>query len=762
MTFSSLSRSILATLIGLSAALPALAVTPFQIRDVRLEGLTRTEPGTVFALLPFRTGDTYNDDKGVAALRALFASGTFKDVRIDVEGQVVVVVVEERPLIANVDFVGAREFDRDTLLRALKDVGIGEGLPFDKALADRAEQEIKRQYLTRSLYGAQVVTTITPVERNKVNVSFAVTEGGVARINEIRITGNEAFSESTLIDQLDLSAGGAMSWYTKADRYSRTKLNADLETLRAFYLNRGYVEFEVLSTQVAISPDKQDISITINLREGTHYTVTSVKLAGDYLGKEDEFRSLIAIRAGESYRAEDIATTTRQFNERFGLFGYAFARIEAVPQLDRKTGQVAITLNADPGRRAYVRRINIAGNTRTRDEVIRRELRQFESSWYDGRRIKLSRDRIDRLGYFSRVDVETNEVPGSPDQVDLNFNVSEKPTGSMMIGATYSTADQLGFNASIKQDNIFGSGNYFGIDFNTSQSVRMLNFSTVDPYFTEEGISRGFDLYLRTNKPVNSQGEKYELVTRGGSVRFGLPVTELDRVFVGGGIESTEIKASSALPQYYYNYRAEYGPTSVTVPLTLGWQRDGRDSGMAPTSGRYMRFNTDVGVLGDTRYLRTNAQLQQYFSLTKKYTLGLNLELGLGHGLMGRPYPVFKNFYAGGLGTVRSFDQNSLGPVDMTGAYIGGAKKLNFNSEFYVPFPGVGNDRSLRLFAYFDVGNVWAENAPIHQDDLRASLGMGLSWISPVGPLKFSYGNPVRYFPQDKIQKFQFQIGTAF
>ncbi len=332
-----------------AAAWPAWAVQPFVLKDIRIEGLARIEAGTVFASLPFRVGDTYTDDKGAVALRALFATGLFKDVRVEVDGPVVVVVVEERAAIANVDFTGTREFDRETLIKALKDIGVGEGQPFDRSLADRAEQELKRQYLTRSLYGAEVVTTISPVERNRVNVTFAVTEGGVARISDIRITGNQAFTESTLLGQLDLSTGGLMTWYTKNDRYARTKLNADLETLRAYYLNRGYLEFDIESTQVAISPDKQDISITINVKEGQRYLVTGVRLSGEYLGREDEFRSLVDIQPGEAYRADAVTSTQRAFTDRFGLFGYAFARVEAVPQIDRATGQVQVVTQRRPG-----------------------------------------------------------------------------------------------------------------------------------------------------------------------------------------------------------------------------------------------------------------------------------------------------------------------------------------------------------------------------------------------------------------------------
>ena len=751
--------------IALAAALQsgsAWAVEPFDLKDIRVEGLQRTDAGTVFASLPFRIGDTYNDDKGAAALRALFATGLFKDVRIDIDEGVVVVIVEERAVIAGIDFAGLKEFDKETLVKSLKDFGIGEGLPFDKALADRAEQELKRQYLTRSLYGAEVVTTVTPLERNRVNVIFTITEGTAAKIRELRIVGNKVFSEGTLKSLFDLNDGGWLNWYTKADRYSRSKLNADLETLRAYYLNRGYLEFNVDSTQVAISPDKQDITVTINVTEGQPYTVTAVKLEGDYLGKEEDFKTLVKIKPGEPYRAEAVTETTKEFSERFGTFGFAFARIEARPEIDRANGRVVLTLVADPSRRVYVRRINVAGNSRTRDEVIRREFRQFESSWYDGQKIKLSRDRVDRLGYFSDVAVDTAEVAGSQDQVDLTINIKEKPTGNLLVGAGFSSADKLSLTASIKQENVFGSGNYLGLEVNTSKSSRTLVLSTLDPYFTIDGISRAFDLFYRTTKPINSQGEQYQLVTPGISVRFGVPFSEYDTVFFGIGAERTEIRGTNAMPNNLYLYRLQFGAISNSFPITVGWTRDERDSALVPNAGSYKRVNFDWTFAGDTRYLRTNLQYQHYWPITRQFTFAVNGEIGYGKGLAGRPYPVFKNFYGGGLGTVRAFDQGSLGPPDVTGAYIGGNRRLNLNSELYVPVPGAGNDRTLRVFGYFDIGNVWGESEKITADSLRASTGIGLSWISPVGPLKLSYGTPIRKRPNDRIERLQFQIGTAF
>jgi outer membrane protein insertion porin family len=762
MTAVRFKPTLIAALLATSLLQSAWAVEPFVLKDIRVEGLQRADAGTVFASLPFRVGDTYTDDKGAAGLRALFATGLFKDVRIQIDGTIAVVVVEERPVISRVEFIGTKEFDKDNLVKALKDIGIGEGQPFDRALADRAEQELKRQYLTRSLYGVEVVTTITPAERNRVNVSFTVTEGDVTKIKHIRITGANAFSESTLLSQMDLSTGGWLSWYTKSDQYARSKLNADLEALKAYYLNRGYLEFKIDSTQVAISPDKQDISIAISVTEGPRYVVTAVRMEGDYLGKDETFRKLVTIKPGEAYKAEDVASTTKAFTDRFAAFGYAFAKVEFRPELNREKGQAVAVLVAQPQRRVYVRRVNVAGNSRTRDEVIRREFRQFEAAWYDGQKIKLSRDRVDRLGYFKQVNIDTTEVQGTADQVDLTISVEEKPTGNLSLGAGFSSSEKFTITASIKQENVFGTGNYLGLDVNTSKYNRTIVVSTVDPYFTDNGISRAFDVFYKTSRPLSTQGGDYKIVTPGAAVRFGVPFTEFDTVFFGAGAEETSIKGETGLPVSYKIYRETFGESTLSVPLTVGWARDSRDSVIAATQGRYQRLNLEWGVAGDTRYLRSNYQAQQYFPLSKSYTFLLNGEVGYGVGLAGKPFPIFKNFYGGGLGTVRGFEQSSLGPADIEGAYIGGNKRINLNGEFYVPFPGAGNDRTLRMFAYTDAGNVWGEGQKIKADDLRVSVGLGISWVSPVGPLKLSYAKPIRYFDQDKIQKLQFQIGTSF
>jgi outer membrane protein insertion porin family len=763
MRFNRIFLSAAAAMCGLLLmAHVAWAAQPFKIRDIQVEGLQRVEPGTIFASIPLRVGDTYTDDKGTASIRSLYGLGLFTDVRIEVQGEVMVVVVQERPTVSSVEFIGTREFDKDVLTKALKDIGLAEGRPFDKAQLDRAEQELKRQYINKSMYATEVVSTVTPVERNRVSLAFTVTESEPARISEIRVVGNKAFSESTLRNLFDLNTGTWMSWYTKSDRYSRVKLNADLETLKSYYLARGYLEFRVDSTQVAMSPNKTDIAITINITEGERFVVSSIRLNGNYLGRENEFKSLITIRPGVAYNADRVTETTKAFTEHFGRFGYAFARVQSVPEIDRKTNRVALVLQADPSRRVYVRRINVAGNNRTRDEVIRREMRQLESAWYDGDKIKLSRNRVDRLGYFSEVTADTVDVQDAPDQVDLNLKVTEKPTGSLTLGAGFSSSEGLGLTFGINQQNVFGSGNSLGLQVNTSSINRVVVLSSTNPYFTDDGVSRTIDLYQRTSRPYY-YADTYALRTTGGSVRFGIPVTERDTIYLGGGVERTEIIPGTYMPTAYQSYADQFGYESTALPVTLGWGRDTRDSALVPTSGNLQRASGEWSVGGGVRYVRGNYSFQQYIPLTKQYTFAFNTDFGMGFGVDGRPYPLFKNYYGGGLGSVRGFESGSLGPKDSsTGYSYGGTKKINFNFELQAPFPGTGNDRTLRLYSFVDTGNIYGADEPIDVSTFRASFGVGLSWISPMGPLRLAFARPLVSFDGDRIQYLQFQIGTSF
>lgn len=742
----------------------AMAVEPFTVKDIRVEGLQRAEAGTIFASLPVRVGDTYSDDKAAASIKALFGLGLFKDVRIDVNDGVLVVIVEERPTIAEIDFLGTKEFDKDVLKKALLQIGLADGRPFDKALVDRAEQELKRQYINRSMYASEVITTVTPVERNRVNLSFSVQEGEPAKISDIRIVGNKAFSESTLRGLFDLDTGGWLSWYTKSDRYARAKLNADLEALRSYYLARGYLEFKVESTQVAISPNKQDIGITINVVEGDQFVVSKVNLAGNFLGKENEFKSLVRIQVGQPYNADQVAVTSKAFTDYFGNFGYAFSRVEPRTVIDRATNRVEITLQVDPSRRVYVRRVNVAGNDRTRDEVIRREFRQFEASWYDGEKIKQSRNRVDRLGYFKEVTMDTSEVPGSQDQVDLTITVAEKPTGSISLGAGISSADGFGVSFGFKQDNAFGSGNSLGIELNTSKQNRTLVFNTTNPYFTEDGVSRTLDVYQRNSKPyvdVNS----YAIETTGGSIRFGVPFTEYDTVFFGLGIDQTTIVPGSYLPVVYQDFANKFGFTSNAVPLTIGWGRDTRDSALVPTIGKVIKASGEWSIAGELKYARGTAVYQQFIPVTNKITGALNAELSVGSSTGDSTYPIFKNFYSGGLGSVRGFEQGSLttGTQRALGlTATGGTKKINFNAELLSPLPGGGKDRTLRVYTFLDAGGIYGPDEGLQLSDMRSSYGVGISWISPVGPLRLAFSKPIKQFEGDKIQALQFQIGSSF
>jgi outer membrane protein insertion porin family len=775
------SRRLIATAAFALCAGHAAAVQPFTVKDIRVEGIQRTEAGTVFSYLPVRVGDTYTDEKGIAAIKALYATGFFKDVRIEVEGNVLVVSVEERPAIANVDFTGTKEFDKDQLTKALKDIGLGESRIYDKALLDRAEQELKRQYLSRGLYGVQITTTVTPIERNRVNITFAVDEGDVARIKRINIIGNKAFSDSELRGLLNLSTPGWFTWYTKADQYSKQKLSGDIETLRSFYLNRGYLEMQVESTQVSITPDKKDIYITINIHEGDKFTVGDVKLEGEMLGRAQELKDLMQLKKGDVYSGEKLADSIKKISERMGNFGYAFANVNANPEIDRDKKVVSFNVLIDPGKRVYVRQINLSGNTKTRDEVIRREFRQFEDSWYDGEKIRLSRDRVDRLGYFKEVNIETPEVPGTTDQVDVNMGVVEKPTGNILLGAGFSSSDKLSLTGSIQQANAFGSGNTLGLDVNTSKQYRTIALSQTTPYFTDDGVSRSYELFLRTNRPPEINTGDYIVTTKGANVKFGVPFSELDTVFFGAGVEQTRVETYLSVanhndsPQLYRQYVTDFGnatgisdpgthsATTTSLPLTVAWQRDSRDSALVPTKGRYQRFNFDIAPVGDLKYYRAMYQHQYFKPMFRTITLALNGEFDYGHSIGSKPYPVFKNFYAGGIGTVRGYEGSSLGRTDpVSGDPLGGTSRIIANAELQLPFPGSGNDRTLRWFTFVDAGNVYAEGQKIQLSDLRYSAGLGISWVSPIGPLKLSFGKPLNAKTGDREQRFQFQLGTGF
>jgi outer membrane protein insertion porin family len=741
-------------------ATPAHAFEPFVIKDIRVEGIQRTEAGTVFSYLPAKVGDTMTDERAAQAIRSLFATGFFRDVSLERDGDVLVVVVQERPSIAQLEFIGMSAFDKDQILTGLRQIGIADGRIFDRGLLERAEQELKRQYLGKGYYAMRVSTTVTPLERNRVAINFNIEEGGVAKIRQISIIGANAFSESELVGLFVLRTPGLLTWFSKHDQYSREKLSADLETLRSHYLDRGYLEFTIDSTQVSITPDKQDIYVTIGITEGNKYTVSGVKVGGELLISEKEIRELIKIKPGDVFARARVTESTKLIAERLGKEGYAFANINAVPDLNKEKREVAFTFFVDPGRRVYVRRINVTGNNKTRDEVIRREVRQMEGAWYNADKIQLSKRRVDRLGYFTEVNLETPAVPGTTDQVDMNIAVVEKPTGALLFGVGYASGEGLVLTGSVTQQNIFGSGRHLSLNINTSQLNTTYAVSYTNPYFTVDGVSQGFDVYYRELDPSSRNLAQYRTRTVGGQIRFGVPITEVDTITYGVGLEEVEITTFPTSPLIYQDYVATFGPSNTNFFLTLGWARDGRDSFIYPTKGSYHRATSDVGLpAADLEYYKLTYQYQRYFPLTSHISFMLNGEFGYGDGYSGKPLPFFKNFYAGGPNSVRGFKSFTIGPKDANGDPRGGSRKVVGNAELLMPLPGLWNDRSVRVSAFVDTGNVGDK---IETDLYRVSAGVALLWVSPIGPLKLIYGVPIRKQPDDEEQKFQFTIGGIF
>lgn len=762
-----MKKSLLSILIAGMFATPVLAFEPFAVKDIRVEGIQRTEAGTVFGYLPVKVGDTLNDEKAAQSIKALFATGFFKDVRIEIEKGVMVVVVQERAAIATLNFVGLKEFDKDVIVKALKETGIAEGRIFDRALLEKAEQELKRQYLTRGKYAANITTTVTPLERNRVGINFNIEEGVAARIKQINIVGSKAFSDKELRSLFELTTPTWLSWYTKNDQYSRQKLSADIEKLKSFYMNQGYLEFAVESTQVSISPDKEDVYITINVVEGERFQVTSVKLAGDFSIPEDELKKLVTVKAGDVFSRDKLNESTKAISDRLGKEGYAFANVNAAPEIDKEKHLVAFTVFVDPGKRVYVRRINVTGNTKTRDEVVRREIRQMEGGWFDGDKLAASKQRIDKLGFFTETAVETPAVAGTSDQLDVNVNVTEKPTGNLMLGVGTSSTDKIILSGSIAQNNFMGSGNNVAIQVNSAKSYRTYVFSYTNPYFTADGVSQGFDIYHRTTNTRNTALAYYSSAATGGAIRFGFPIGEKESLGFGVGIDSTTITAYSTSPPLYQNYVGYPGNESVTklsIPLTLNWISDGKDSYLFPTRGLYQKAGLEVAAPGgDLTYYRASYQAQYYIPVSKQFTLMLNGDIGYANGYAGKDLPFFKSFYAGGVGSVRGYKTSSLGPVeDSTGTIyrIGGNRRAVGNAELLWGIPGM--EKTFRMGWFVDAGQVWGSGDKLSLSDLRYSTGISIAWISPMGPLKFSLGKPLNKQSTDEAETFQFQLGSTF
>ncbi|MDP3211644.1 MULTISPECIES: outer membrane protein assembly factor BamA [Methylotenera] len=746
-----------------------MALEPFQVKDIRVEGIQRTEAGTVFSHLPVKVGEIMDDDLASQAIKSLYNTGFFKDVRIEAENDVLIVTVQERAAIAQIDFSGNKSFPTDKMKEGLKQVGISESQIFDKSQLDRAEQEIKRQYLSQGKYGASVKTVVTPLERNRVAVRFDIEEGAVSKIRDINIVGNKAYSIEDLRAQFLLTTPNWMSWWNKDDQYSKQKLNADIETLRSFYMNKGYLEFNVDSTQVSITPDKKDIYITINITEGEKYTISEVKLAGETLVPEDELRQLIQVQAGDTFSREKVTQTSKAISDRLSNDGYAFSNVNPVPEINKEKHTAAFTFFVDPGKRVYVRRINVVGNTRTRDEVIRREVRQLESAWYASNKIDRSKERIVRTDFFSDVNVETPAVPGTADQVDLNISVTEKSTGSVQFGAGLSSNEGVVFGITVNQNNFLGTGNRVSAQVNTGKVNTTYSLSYTDPYFTPDGVSRGIDVYRRDVNTSSLNIGTYNTSSYGGGVRFGIPLNERDGLNFGLSADFTSVDLTDESPQQYKDFcEKASGCTSNSLVTTAGWTHDSRDSIMFTTKGVLQRLSGELALpVLDLEYYKIDYKHAWFKELFTGYTLMLNGEIGYADSYGDRKYPFFKNFYMGGVNTVRGYDNGSLGPRSIDAVTgndfaLGGTKRLLGNAELYIPIPGLKESKQFRLSAFLDAGNVFGTDASYDFGELRYSTGVGLSWISPFGPLKLVFAKPLNSKTGDDTQAIQFQLGQQF
>jgi len=748
-----------AILLVAAAGAGAQSFQPFVVKDIRVEGLQRTEAGTVFSYLPIKVGETMDEDKARRAVRALYATGFFQDVRLEVDNDVLVVLVQERPAIAQIDFVGMKEFEPDNIKKALRELGLAEGRIFDRALLDAAEQEMKRQYLSRGLYATAVQVTVTPLERNRVAINITVTEGDVAKIRGINIVGARAFGEDELIDQFVLRTPGWLTWYTKHDRYARERLAADLETLRSFYQNRGYLDFNIESTQVQITPDRLGIYVTVNITEGEKYTVTGVRLSGQMLVPREELERLVQLRTGDVFSREKLAASTKAITDRLGNDGYAFANANAIPDVDKEKRTVAFNIVIDPGRRVYVRRIDVAGNVKTRDEVVRREMRQIEGAYYDASRIQLSRRRIDRTSYFSEVNVETQPVEQSPDQVDILYSLKERPTGALLFGLGFSNVEKLALSASLTQANVFGTGNFLSFNVNSGSVNKVYSLSFLNPYWTVDGVSQGFDVYRRKTNASQLVVGAYATDTYGGGIKFGYPISEYSRIDTGFNMERVRLDTFETSPKQYLDFVDQFGHQYTYGALTAGWSRDTRDSLIQTNAGSLTRATSEVAA-GDLQYYRLGFQQQYYVPLTRIYTFFAGIDVGFAEGYSEKPLPFFKNYYAGGPGSVRGYSSLSLGPTDEFGTTLGGNRKLTGGMEVLFPVPGALQDKSLRLAWFVDGGNVFFNRYQLN--DLRYSTGLSFSWSSPFGPLRLSFAQPLNAKSTDHVQRLQFTFGTAF
>lgn len=743
----------------------AVMADSFLIKDIRVEGLQRISAGTVFNFLPVKVGDEMdkNDAKGI--IRALFKSKYFDDVGVEQEDGVLIIKVSERPAVSSIEFVGNKDLDSNELRKSLQRIGFSEGQVFEQAMLERVELELERQYFSRGKYGVNIESKVTPLPRNRVAVLITMAEGIVATISKINIVGNVAFDEDDLLDEFQSTTGGLLSGFTHDNQYSRQKLSADLETLRSYYLDRGYAGFSVESTQVSITDDKKQMFITINISEGDRYKIKEVRLAGNLIVGEEELFESIIIKKDTVFSRKYITRSTELLTNRLGNDGYAFANVNAVPDIDKENKEVTLTFFVDPGRRAYVRRINISGNSKTRDEVLRREMRQQESSWISTKNVDQSRARIRRLGYFEDVNVETVPVPGTTDQVDLDFAVTEMASGSLSAGLGFSQSDGLIFNANVTQKNFLGSGKHINFGFNNSSINTVYSFGYTNPFATVDGISQGFNAFYRKTDAEEANIANYSTDVWGGDISFGIPISENNRIRLAVGYENTELNIPrSNTIQRYQDFVDNEGDSFDTISLTLGWSSDSRNNSVLPTRGMSQSLTAEVAIPGGSlQFYKLRYKQSWYHPISDFFTFSMHGNLGYGDTYGDtNAFPFFENFYAGGIRSVRGYKSNTLGVKEDNQA-LGGNFLVTGGAEVIFPVPFLKKAlKSFRLSAFADAGNVYDIDQDFDSDLLRYSAGISAIWISPFGAMSFSIAQPFNEQDDDETEVFQFSLGSTF
>ena len=742
----------------------AQAFEPFKVLDIRVEGLQRISAGTVFNYLPIKVGQTVDSQDTVNAVKALFKSGFFNDVSLERDGSVLVVFVRERAAISSIDIEGNKDLDTEELLEGLKEIGLAEGRVFDRSLLEKVEQELRRQYFSRGKYAVKIDTTVTPLDRNRVGILINVSEGRAARIKQINLIGNHEFTDKELLDEFSLTTPTFFSAFTKSDQYSKLGLSADLETMRTWYLDRGYLKFNINSTQVSITPDKKDIYITINITEGSQYKIREVTLNGDLVVPAEELFPLININPGDVFSRKKVTESVDWISSLLGNQGYAFANVNTTPEMDDEANEVNLGFFVDPGKRVYVRRINVAGNVGTRDEVLRREMRQMEGGWYSTEQVERSRTRIVRLGFFEDVNVETPTVPGTTDQLDVNYSVTETSSGSVTAGAGFSQSSGVLFNASIQQDNFLGTGKRVAFTFDNSEINTVYRFSYVNPYWTVDGVSRGFSLGYRKTDADEANLSDYSTDTRNADINFGIPINEYDTIRFSVGYQGLDLKTNSSSPLQVTDFVDEHGDSFDDAVFTASWSHDSRNRILFTDTGGLQRISLETTSPGSgLEYYKLTYVQQRFIPLTRELTLGLKGNIGYGDGFGDyEQLPFFENFFAGGVRSVRGFEDNTLGPRDSDDDPIGGAFMVVFNTEVIFPIPFVEDAKGVRLSAFFDIGNVYEDYNSFDAGDLRYSVGLAGLWLSPLGPISMSLGFPLNAESDDDEQKFQFTVGTFF